>query len=73
MEKIEIQWANSDIPGPERLEALAAARDIITLLGVSVGEVMVNAVADRVQVVAGAAERTAYNLGWKHCSDAIRE
>lgn len=69
----EISWASSDVPGPERMEALAAARDIITLLGASVGDVMLNAVADRIQVVAGAAERAAYNVGWKHCEDAIRE
>jgi len=69
----EIYWASSDLPGPDRMEALAAARDIVTLLGASVGEVIINAVADRIQVVSGAAERSAYNVGWKHAQDAIRE
>jgi hypothetical protein len=69
----DIYWASSDVPGPERQEALAAARDIAILLGASVGESVISAIADRIQVVAGAAERAAYDIGWRHCYDAIRE
>jgi hypothetical protein len=68
-----IMWASSDTPSEEKLEALEAARDILTLIGMSVGPAITGQIADRILTCAGATERRAYDLGWRHCEDAIRE
>jgi hypothetical protein len=69
----DIMWASSDAPSPEKLEALDAARDILMLIGMAVGPAVTGQIADRILTCAGATERRAYDLGWRHCSDAIRD
>lgn len=68
-----IMWAGSDLPSEEKLEAMEAARDILTMIGMAVGPAISSKIADRILVCAGATERRAYDLGWRHCSDAIRD
>jgi len=43
------------------------------LIGMAVGPAVTGQIADRILTCAGATERRAYDLGWRHCSDAIRD
>ena len=69
----DIMWASGDTPSEEKLEALEAARDILVLIGMAVGPAVTGKIADRILTCAGATERRAYDLGWRHCEDAIRD
>lgn len=69
----EIVWASSDVPSEEKLEAMEATRDILMMIGMAVGPTITGKIADRILTCAGATERRAYDLGWRHCSDAIRD
>lgn len=69
----EITWASDEsVESPERLEAEAAARDILTLLGMNVGGTVQTQIAHRIMVAAGTSDRRSYNLGWRHCLNSMR-